>query len=275
MTLSKWLLFKVALRSFLLQASWNYRGMMSMGFLYSIAPGLDHIYEDKNERELAYMRHFEYFNTNPYFSSIVMGVTLSLEEKYKNGDNKVDPEIIHNTKEALMTSLAAIGDGFFWDSWRPFVAVFAIVFAAANYSFVPFLFLILYNLPHLYFRFAGIYWGYEDGMNVIRKLKGFKIPQIRQTLRMGTLVLLAYLIPNNVSVKTPFYIKVMEYIQDLSAKKISLEYGIFFNKIVQGVIALLLVSLGTFAYRKKVNVLLISFLLLILALMFYHWGIFI
>ena len=44
MTLSKKLLFKVALRSFLLQASWNYRGMMSMGFLYSIAPGLDFIY---------------------------------------------------------------------------------------------------------------------------------------------------------------------------------------------------------------------------------------
>ncbi len=269
MTLSKWLLFKVALRSFLLQASWNYRGMMSMGFLYSIAPGLDCIYEDKNTRELAYMRHFEYFNTNPYFASIVMGVTLALEEKYKDGDDKVDPEMIHNTKEALMTSLAAIGDGFFWDSWRPFVAAFAIVFAAANYSFVPFLFLILYNIPHLYFRFAGIYWGYEDGMNVIRKLKSFKIPQIRQTLRMGTLVLLAYLIPNYVRVNTPVF---TSYLVD---QKLSWAQYQSCQKVVQGLIALLLVSLGTFAYRKKVNVLLISFLLLILALMFYHWGIFI
>ena len=264
MTLSKKLLFKIALRSFLLQASWNYRGMTSMGFLYSIAPGLDSIYDDKNARELAYMRHFEYFNTNPYFSSIVMGVTLALEEKYHDGDKAVDPEMIHNTKDALMTSLAAIGDGFFWDSWRPYVAAFAIVFAAANNSFTPFLFLILYNIPHLYFRFAGIYWGYEDGMNVIRRLKNFNFPQIRQALRMGTLVLLAYLIPNHVNVHTPFLVA-----------NLPLELFYFGEKVVQGLIALLLVSLGTLAYREKVNVLLISFLLLIFALVFYHWGIFI
>lgn len=269
MTLSKKLLFKVALRSFLLQASWNYRGMMSMGFLYSIAPGLDYIYEDKNARELAYMRHFEYFNTNPYFASIVMGVTLYLEEKYKNGDKYVDPEMIHNTKEALMTSLAAIGDGFFWDNWRPYVACFAIVFAAANNSFTPFIFLFLYNLPHLYFRFAGIYWGYEEGVNVIRKLKNFNFPQMRQSLRIGTLVLLAYLIPNFVRVNTPIFTSY--YI----AQKLSSDQYQFCQKVVQGVIALLLVYLGTMAYREKVNVLLISFFLLILALMFYHWGIFI
>ncbi len=264
MTLSKWLLFKIALRSLLLQASWNYRGMMSMGFLYSIAPGLDYIYENQNAREMAYMRHFEYFNTNPYFSSIVMGVTLALEEKYKNGEKVVDPEMIHNTKEALMTSLAAIGDGLFWDSWRPFVATFSIIFATANYSLTPFVFLILYNLPHLYFRFAGIYWGYEDGMNVIRRLKQFKFPQIRQTLRMGTLVLLAYLIPNHVNIHTPYLLSNLKY-----------EYYLYGEKVVQGLCALTLVTLGTFAYREKVNVLLISFLLLIFALVFYHWGIFI
>ena len=269
MTLSKWLLFKIALRSFLLQASWNYRGMMNMGFLYSIAPGLDYIYEDKNSRELAYMRHFEYFNTNPYLSSIVMGVTLSLEEKYNNGDKSINQEMIHNTKEALMTSLAAIGDGFFWDSWRPFVATFTIIFAAEKYSFVPFLFLILYNIPHLYFRFAGIYWGYEEGTNVIRKLKTFKFPLIRQTLRMGTMVMLAYLIPYYVRVNTPIF---KSYY--MAQKLTEVQYQSC-QKIVQGLIALLLVSLGTYAYRNKVNVLLISFLLLILALMFYHWGIFI
>ncbi len=262
MTLSRWLLFKIAVRSFLLQASWNYRGMMSMGFLYSIAPGLDYIYDDKKARELAYMRHFEYFNTNPYFSSIVMGVTLALEEKYKSGDKLINPEVIHNTKDALMTSLAGIGDGLFWDSWRPFVATLAIVFAAGNYKLTPFIFLILYNIPHLYFRFAGIYWGYDEGMNVSKKLKQFMFPQIRQTLRMGTLALLAYLIPNHVNLHTPYLLA-----------NVRLELFYFGEKVVQGLGALILVTLGTIAYRQEVNVLLISFLLLIFALVFYHWGI--
>lgn len=262
MTLSRWQLFSIAFRSILLQASWNYRGMMSMGFLYSIAPGLDSIYEEGPDREMAYMRHFEYFNTNPYFGSVVMGVTLALEEKLHDGDKLVDPEMIHNTKEALMTSLAAIGDGLFWDSWRPFVAVFALVFASGNYMLTPFIFLALYNIPHLYFRFAGIYWGYNDGMNVIKKLKQFQFPQIRQTLRMGTMVLLAYLIPNHVNVHTPFLLA-----------NLPLEYFYFGEKVVQGLGALALVALGTYAYRQKVNVLLISFLLLIFALVLYHWGI--
>ena len=262
MTLSRWQLFRIAFRSLFLQASWNYRGMMSMGFLYSIAPGLDYIYPDGPEREMAYMRHFEYFNTNPYFSSVVMGVTLTLEERLQDGDKSVTPETIHNAKDALMTSLAAIGDGFFWDSWRPFVAVLSIVFASGHYMLTPFIFLLLYNIPHLYLRFVGIYWGYNDGMNVIKKLKQFQFPQIRQTMRIGTLVLLAYLIPNNVTIETSFLSDVM-----------SLRYLVFGKKVVQGLGALAFVALGICAYRNKLDVLLISFLLLIFALVLYHWEI--
>jgi mannose/fructose/N-acetylgalactosamine-specific phosphotransferase system component IID len=99
-------------------------------------------------------------------------------------------------------------------------------------------------------------------MNVIRRLKKFQFPQMRQTLRIGTLILLAYLIPNHVSIHTPFLLTNLKY-----------EYLYIGEKVVQGLGALLLVSLGTIAYRKKVNVLLISFLLLIFALVFYHWGI--
>jgi PTS system mannose-specific IID component len=254
------MLVKVAFRSFFLQASWNYRGMMSMGFLYAISPALDRLHPDSSAREAAYMRHLEYFNTNPYFASVVMGVTLALEERLSRGE--IAEDIIHDTKEGLMTACAAIGDGLFWDSWRPFVAVAALTFAFGNYLMTPLIFLALYNLPHLYFRFAGIFWGYREGTHVIRSLRKFPFPQIRQNLRYGTMVLLAYLIPNHVNLHTPFLLT-----------NLPLEYFYFGEKVVQGLGALILVTLGTVAYRARVDVLLISFLLMVCALVFYHWGI--
>ncbi|HQB82959.1 MAG TPA: PTS system mannose/fructose/sorbose family transporter subunit IID, partial [Candidatus Rifleibacterium sp.] len=138
----------------------------------------------------------------------------------------------------------------------------ALVFALGNYLLTPLIFIALYNLPHLYFRFAGIFWGYREGTHVIRSLRQFQFPQIRQTLRLGTMVLLAYLIPNHVNVHTPFLLT-----------NLPLEYFYFGEKVVQGFGALLLVTLGTFAYRARVDVLLISFLLMIFALVLYHWGI--
>lgn len=262
MTFSRWQLLNVAMRSFLLQASWNYNHMMNMGFLYSISPCLDVIYEAGPEREEAYLRHFEYFNTNPYFSSIVMGVTLKLEEKLHNKEEGITPELIHTAKENLMTSLAAVGDGLFWDNWRPYVAVFAIALACGNILLTPFIFLLLYNVLHLYLRFAGVFWGYEQGVGVSRHLKKYNFPHIRETLRMGTLTLLTYLIPNYINIHTPYLVG-----------KWSFEAYLYGEKLVQGLVAIPLVALGVYACRQRVNVLLISFLLIIVALVFNHWDI--
>jgi len=256
----KLLLFRVAFRSFFLQASWNYRGMMNMGFLYALQPALDELYPAGPARKAAYERHLEYFNTNPYFSSLVMGVVLSLEERLARGE--IDAEIIHDTKEGLMTACAAVGDGFFWDSWRPFVAAAALTLAFGNFLLTPILFLVVYNMPHLYFRFRGIFWGYQLGTDVIKLLKTFNIQRARLALRYATIALLCYLVPNHVNLHTPFLLS-----------NLPLEYFYIGEKLVQGIGAALLVGLAAAGYRAKVDVLMISFLLMVMALVLYHWGI--
>jgi len=259
--LSDVLLFRIAFRSFFLQASWNFRGMMSIGFLYAIKPGLDSIYSDDSSRMSAYRRHLEYFNTNPYLSSILMGVVLSLEEKYARGE--ITEDIIKDAKEGLMTALAAIGDGFFWDSWRPFVAVLSLVLAFGNFLLTPILFLVIYNIPHLYFRFKGIFWGYRLGTDVLRLLGRFQIQKVRNLLRYSTLVLLCYLVPNHVNLHTTL----------LLGNNLPLEFFYWGEKFVQGVGASILVAIAAVAYRAKIDVFMISFLLMIFALLLYHWGI--
>ncbi|MBF0543552.1 MAG: PTS system mannose/fructose/sorbose family transporter subunit IID [Candidatus Riflebacteria bacterium] len=257
--LSNALLLRIAFRSFFLQASWNFRGMMNMGLLYSLKPGLDEIYADPELRASAYRRHLDYFNTNPYFSSILMGVLLFLEEKLAT--KEIAEDIMVDTKEGLMTAFAAVGDSFFWDSWRPFVATLAVLLAFNNLLFTPILFLLIYNIPHLYLRFFGIFWGYRMGPDVIRILPKFQMQKLRPTLRFTTLALLCFLIPNFVNLHTPFLIT------------FSSEYFFLGEKIVQGFGACLLVGLAALGYKAGIDVLMISFLLMVVALLFHHWGI--
>ena len=256
--LSRLTLLRVAFRSFFLQASWNFRGMMSMGFLYALKPALDQIYPESDQRKKAYLRHMEYFNTNPYFASMLMGVVLALEERLRNGE--ITEDIIQDTKEGLMPAFAAVGDGFFWDSWRPFVAAFSLLFAFNNYLLTPLIFLILYNIPHLYLRFQGIYWGYRLGTDVIRILSRFQVPRMRLALRYATITVLGYLVVNHVNLHTPLLIT-----------NLPIEYFYWGEKIFQGISASVLVALAAFAFRAKIDVLTISFLLMIVALLLYHW----
>ena len=52
-----------------------------------IIPSLSKNYnKDPQDRADALKRHLEFYNTHPYVSAPVMGVTLALEEERANGD---------------------------------------------------------------------------------------------------------------------------------------------------------------------------------------------
>ena len=76
---------KVWWRHQFLQGSWNYERMQNGGWCYSIIPAIKKLYSNKEDQIAALKRHMEFYNTHPYVSSPVMGVTLALEEEKANG----------------------------------------------------------------------------------------------------------------------------------------------------------------------------------------------
>ena len=60
-------LLRIFLRSFLVQASWNFERLQNLGFFYLLSPGLRSIYGDSLPSDVC-ERHSAYFNTHPYFS---------------------------------------------------------------------------------------------------------------------------------------------------------------------------------------------------------------
>ena len=112
-TLSKKDRLSVAWRHQFLQGSWNYERMQNGGWCYSIIPAIKKLYPNKDDQIAALKRHMEFYNTHPYVSAPVMGVTLALEEERANGVS-VDDAAIQGVKVGMMGPLAGVGDPVFW-----------------------------------------------------------------------------------------------------------------------------------------------------------------
>ena len=72
----------------------------------------------QQDRADALKRHLEFYNTHPYVSAPVMGVTLALEEERANGA-EINNQAIQGVKVGMMGPLAGVGDPVFWFTLRP------------------------------------------------------------------------------------------------------------------------------------------------------------
>jgi len=180
-------LAKVLLRSFLLQASWNFERLQSLGVLYTIAPALRFFYRGE-ELVAAGKRHLEYFNTHPFLASPVLGAILDLEQKQSRGEARQVG--VQDFKRMVMAPYAAIGDAFFWGATRPLAAGVALFFAFKGSLWAPVVYLTLFNLPHLWFRVVGLLRGYSLGLRIVEDIQRHRLPDLAIRLKEVTVVLL-------------------------------------------------------------------------------------
>lgn len=158
----RWLtMVRVAWRLLFIQSSWNFNNMQGIGMFYASYPALKKL--DIAEKG---MRHFSrYFNTNPYMAGVVVGVALHYEEQ--RGEH-----LSSEYKDTLASFFGAIGDAFFWASFRP--AIFAL--GVTMYFVEPLRPLCLWLPLGIYIvvtqgaRFYGLYLGYVHGMAVVQRV---------------------------------------------------------------------------------------------------------
>jgi PTS system mannose-specific IID component len=186
-----WLTFlRMYLRSFLLQASWNFEKLQNLGFFYLILPGLRSIYGDEIPADVR-QRHGAYFNTHPYFAPLVAGTILRLESLSIAGETPaVDAETY---KKMVMAPLAAMGDALFWGGVRPLAALIGLLIASQGSLWAPVVFLVLFNLPHLLFRGIGLALGYVQELKAIETIQKCHLPDLAIRLKESTTVLIGVL----------------------------------------------------------------------------------
>lgn len=104
---------RVAWRSMLLQASFNYERMQASGWLYGLLPALKKIHTNKRDLARSMKGHMGFFNTHPFLVTFVIGIILAMER------SKQDVNSIQSTKIAVGAPLGGIGDAMFWLTLLP------------------------------------------------------------------------------------------------------------------------------------------------------------
>jgi len=159
-------LVRMALRSSLLQATWNYERQQGLGWAWALQPALDRLYLGSLERCERLAEHTAFFNTQPTMASLALGAVAGLEERRAAGEGP-DTDGMRRVKSALGSALAALGDRLFWFSLRPFAACVGVLLTLSGSRWGGLGLWLCYNLVHQSLRLWGVGWGYREGPEVL------------------------------------------------------------------------------------------------------------
>lgn len=171
-------LWRSYLRSFLIQAGWNYQRMLALGFLWIILPLTEKLCSTPEERVSFLKRHMSSFNCNPYFANYAVGAVAKLEQEKK------PVEDITGFKQALIGPLGALGDSLIWVRFRPALAILGIILALQYGILGAIAFFVLYNIFQLYLRYIVLQKGYSLGFELTHHLSSKTYPQVIRLFSM-------------------------------------------------------------------------------------------
>ncbi|KDM91676.1 PTS N-acetylgalactosamine transporter subunit IID [Photobacterium galatheae] len=156
---------KMAWRSLLLQASFNFERMQASGWLYGLLPGLKKIHTNKADLAKSMKGHMGFFNTHPFLVTFVMGIILAMERSKQNVSS------IQSTKIAVGAPLGGIGDAMFWLTLLPICGGIGADLALQGSILGAVVFFLLFNVVHFGLRFGLAHYAYRMGVAAIPLIK--------------------------------------------------------------------------------------------------------
>lgn len=258
----------VFFRSFFENSTINYERFQSLGFLFAIQPILKKLYPDKEQYVRAAKRHLEMYNCTEYMVNPILGVTIALEEQNaamssENHDTEELEKSINSMKVGLMGPLAGIGDSLIWATIRPIIAAIGAGIALQGSFMGPILFLLIFNLFHIGFRYYSLHFAYQKGTSLLSNMQE---NNIIAKLSEGAAVLGLTVLGCLVAQWVTFNITAVLTIQGASINIQELLDG-----IIPGILPLALTMLLVFLFNKKLSsgklVIFIFLLALVLSLL--------
>ena len=189
----------VAWRHQFLQGSWNYERMQNGGWCFAMIPAIKKLYPNKEDQAAALKRHLEFYNTHPYVSAPVIGVTLALEEERANGA-EIDDVAIQGVKVGMMGPLAGVGDPVFWFTVRPILGALGASLAMSGSVVGPLLFFIAWNAIRMWFLWYTQEVGYQQGREITKDMSGGMLGKITEGASILGMFIIGALVERWVSI---------------------------------------------------------------------------
>lgn len=155
---------------FTYQLGWNYERMQASGYLYMILPQLRKMYGDGTPELLEMMRtHTQFFNTSPFFHTIVTGIDLALEEQ----QGVVAKDTVSGIKTALMGPFAAVGDSIFGATVPAILGAIAATMAVDSKSpFGIFIWIAVNMAINAFIRWPQLELAHKEGTKLVTTMQG-------------------------------------------------------------------------------------------------------
>ena len=152
---------------FTFQLGWNYERMQASGYLYMLLPQLRKMYGDGTPELKEMMKvHTQFFNTSPFFHTIIAGFDLAMEEK----DGVKSKDAVNGIKTGLMGPFAPLGDSIFGSLVPAIMGSIAATLAVAGNPAGISLWIAV-AVAYDIFRWKQLEFAYKEGVNLINNMQ--------------------------------------------------------------------------------------------------------
>lgn len=160
---------KCFLRTYLVGASMNPRGLMSVGLLFAMQPGLWIIHKEPKAREQALKRYARHFSSHPFWVPCLVGIFLSVEADIAG--RRLPPDALEKVKNTTSYTLSAIGDSVFAGSLLIFWALSSSCMLLMGQRVLPLAMGLFFFLGLQGFRVYTFLGGIRGGFGFLASLK--------------------------------------------------------------------------------------------------------
>lgn len=169
-------------RTYLVGAAFNTRGMQNVGLAYAMDPGLAVIYPNPERLAEARARYARHYNTHPFWTPMLVGIFLSMERKIARG--LFPAQMMDGVKGTTIYTLSAIGDSLFGGSVMVLWSICTIILLAAGWPGAAVALGALCFLGLQSFKAATFLLGFREGLNVLRRFRRWDLINWGQRLKM-------------------------------------------------------------------------------------------
>ena len=195
------------------QSPFNYETMQSGGWVYSIHPAMEKIYDgDADLLAEKYKDHFKFYNTHPWMGNIILGACIAIESTKDPDATKQAVEM----RTALMGPLAGIGNAIIWIMFMTILGAIA-AYMALEGSIVGWVIAEVIQLV-IWFAFYKLFFvAYEQGVTFVTT-RSAQLQHITEAASVLGLSVVGALVASTVNVKfgiTMSYGEVVQPVNDL------------------------------------------------------------
>ena len=269
--LSKSDLVSIFIRSNFLLGSFNFERMQAIGFCVSLIPALKKLYkDDPEEYKRSLKRHLEFFNTQPFLATPIMGIIAAMEEKKANGAD-ISEGTLSGVKVGLIGPLAGVGDPIFWGTLRPVLAALGAGIALTGSIIGPLIFFVAFNVIRLLTNWYGVMYGYDKGTELVDEMGGNKMRYLTEGSSVLGLLVMGALVAKWTSVNMPLVLS--EYDNSAGEHVVTTLQSIL-DSLMPSIVPLLMTFACMYLLKKGMNPLLIIVGLFAIGIVGYAVGLF-